>query len=41
MYAGRNGYRIIRIRGVADVGDSEEYGSLENQLRLQGFLMPE
>jgi len=38
LYAGLHGYRIIRIRGVADVGDSEEYGSLENQLRVQGFL---
>jgi very-short-patch-repair endonuclease len=40
LIAGLSGYRIIRIRGVADCGDSPEYGSLEYQLQLQGFEMP-
>jgi very-short-patch-repair endonuclease len=41
MVAGVSGYQIIRIRGVADCGDSPEYGSLEYQLELQGFELPQ
>jgi very-short-patch-repair endonuclease len=39
-FAGLNGYRIIRVRGINRCGDSPEYGSLEHQLELQGFKMP-
>jgi len=38
--AGEAGHRIIRIYGYAAPGDSE-HGSLEEQLRLQGFPMPD
>lgn len=38
LKAGRAGYRIVRIRGHGDVGDSI-HGSLEKQLVEQGFVL--
>lgn len=35
--AGKKGYKIIRIRGGSTVGDIGNCGSLEEQLKLQGF----